>query len=603
MHGPETGPFRSPLSKKEPLRPLPLFIIPAALLAFAFLPPLYPLAGMFAAPLVAVLAVAACILVSAPGFALLGLAGERVPASLAPGLVVVGSAAGGWLLFWAWFADSFVGMCASMALSAAAMISLSLNPVRFSDRRISVPALAAALVCVGYLSVAGDRGAMDHGDDLISTRYWAILDNGIPRLFADCLMKDRAGLKPFLLTDWHSSDRPPLETGMIMVGYPLVEPAGSPLAYQLLGTAINLSWIFGLWGFLRAAGVAERRILPAVMLVALVGAVYINTVYTWPKMLSAALVLTAAAAILTQNCAKKIRLLVVASAGALGLLAHGSAAFALLGLAPLCWIRSREWRTRDVVATFAVAALIYGPWIAYQKFYDPPGDRLVKWHLAGVVPLDESRPAAGTLVGEYRKAGFRGFAVNKLHNLRMLLGDPTDWNGSVAQGNAQPGWNSTFAGQLRHFFILRLGPAPALLLAGLPLLFTRRVRTAAWLKPLGGVLAATALVFLVLEFGSTPQISTWLHHSPYVLLLLWCALGALAIAEMGDRWVMVFVMLELALFIALWDYDVSVWSAAKPPPDPGKPDLMAMLLAASAALALVILFWRSNQGAAQTNEA
>ena len=138
---------------------------------------------------------------------LLGLAGERVPASLAPGLVVVGSAAGGWLLFWAWFADSFVGLCEyRIALSAAAMITLSLKPVLIPHKRISVPALASVIVCIGYLSVAGDRGEMQHGDQLIGSRYWAIVDNDILHV-ADCLMNNRIGLKPFLLADWHSSDR------------------------------------------------------------------------------------------------------------------------------------------------------------------------------------------------------------------------------------------------------------------------------------------------------------------------------------------------------------------------------------------------------------
>jgi hypothetical protein len=594
--------FRSPRNKRQFLKSPPLYIIPLALLVFAFLTPLYSRAGVFAAPLIVVLAVSACILVSAPGFALLGLAGERVPASLAPGLVVVGSAAGGWLLFWAWFADSFIGMCTSIALLATAMITLCLKPILFSHKQTLIPVLASVIVCIGYLSVAGDRGEMHYGDRLIGFRYWAVVDNEIPRMFADCLTKDRIGLKPFHLGDWHSSDRPPLQTGMIMVAYPLVEEAGGRLAYLLLGVAVNIFWIFGLWGFLRTVGISERKILQVVILVALVGAVFINTVYTWPKMLSAALSLTVAAAILDQNCPKRIRTLVVGSASAFSLLSHGSAAFALLGLAPLFWVRRKAWRTRDVITTFAVAALVYCPWVAYQSFYDPPGNRLIKWHLAGVTSLDESRPSVKAIVEEYNKIGFSGFAVNKLHNLRMLLGDPTDWNGAYAQWKAQPAWDSTFTGRLRHFFLLRLGPAPSLLLIGVPLLFTRRVRRAVWLKSIGGVLIATSLALLLLEFGSTPQTVTWLHHSPYTLLLLWCALGALAIGEMGDKWVMVFLTLHLALFVALWDYNVSVWSAVQLPPDPGKADLVAMLISAFAVLALVALYLCLNLGAAQTDE-
>ena len=184
----------------------------------------------------------------------------------------------------------------------------------------------------------------------------------------------------------------------------------------------------------------------------------------------------------------------------------------------------------------------------------------------------------------------------------MLLGDPTDWNSGCAQGNAQPGWDSTFAGHLRHFFLLRLGPAPALLLIGMPLLFARRVRQAVWLKPLGGVLITTSLVFLLLEFGSTPQTTTWLCHAPCTLLLLWCALGALAIGEMGNKWFIVFLTFHLALFVALWDYNVSMWSTLRPPPDPGKADLVAMFFSAFAVLTPVVLLLSLNRKAAQIDE-
>jgi hypothetical protein len=581
---------------------LPLLVIPSALLAFAILPPLFPRAGIWAAPLLAVLAVAACSLVFAPGLALLGLAGVRVPACLAPGLVVIGSATAGWVLFWAWFANSFIGLCSSVALLVAAMIVLRFKPVRISDRRVALPVLVSVLVCVGYLSVAGNRGGMSEGSQLVACRYWAIMDNEIPRQFADCLIHNRAGLKPFLLSDWHSSDRPPLETGMLMTVYPLAGKEESRVAYLLLGTAINGFWIMGLWGFLRALGVAERRILLATILVALVGAVFINTVYTWPKMLSAALTLTVAAAVLTHNCPKKMRALVIGSAAALSMLAHGSAAFALAGLAPLFWLRRKEWQLREVIATAAVAALIYCPWIAYQTFYDPPGNRLVKWHLAGVVPLDEDRSSLRAIAESYREIGFRGFAVNKLHNLRMLAGDPTDWNGACARGNAQPGWDSTVVGRMRHFFLLRLGPAPTLLLAGLPLLLLPRIRQAAGLKPVAVVLIATALVFVLLEFGSTPQTTTWLCHAPYTLLLLWCALGALALGELDRRWIFIFVPLQLVLFVGLWDYGVSRQSALAPPAEAGTVDGMAIFIAGLAFLALAIVLWRMHQTGAQAGE-
>ena len=600
-HAANGSPLSSP-NRKRTFNLLPVAVITAAFLVFTTLPSHYATAGIFAAPLIVILTIAACILVFAPGFALLELLGEKIPASLSPGIVILGSAASGWLLFWAWFANPGLGMAASLALSGAAMLTLGSKPKLSAWKRIAVPAVVSVIVCIGYLSVAGDRGGLELGDNLISGRYWAILDNAIPQMFAQCLIHDKAGLKPFLLADWHSSDRPPLQTGMIMVAYPLVNQAAAPLAYLLLSVAVNIFWIWGLWGFLRAVGLTERNILQAVILITLVGAVFVNSVYTWPKMLAAALAFTAGAALLVQNCPRRIRSLMVGSAAALSLLAHGAALFALLGFATLFWARRKEWSLRDLLATAAIAALIYLPWMAYQKFYDPPGDRLIKWHLAGVQAVDESRAPLRTIVEEYKKFGWQGFAANKLHNFRMLLGDPTDWDGAAARGYAHPGWNTTVDGRLREFFILRFGPAPMLLLLGLPLLFVRQVRQAIWFPPLLGVLLTTLLIFLLFEFGATSSNSTWLCHAPYTALLLWCVVCALAIGEMGDKWFFIFLPLHLIIFVALWDYNVFEWSAGEPPAFPGQPDFIARLLAGLSLLTLVTIYLRSKQWLSQADE-
>jgi hypothetical protein len=593
------SPLSSP-NKKRAFNLLPAGIITVAFLIFTSLPAFYSSAGIWATPLAVLLTLSACVLVFAPGIALLTLLGNKIPASLSPGIVILGSAVSGWLLFWAWFAHPHAGMVASLTVSAAAMLVLSSRPVTAAWKRISLPATVSVIVCIGYISLAGDRGGLDY-DQLIAGRYWAVLDNSIPRLFADCLINDKAGLKPVLLADWHSSDRPPLQTGMLMVAYPFVNQAGGSIAYLLLAVVINIFWIWGLWGFLRAVGLTERKILQVTILVILVGAVFVNSVYVWPKMLAAALAFTAGTALLLSDCSKRIRALVVGSAAALSLLAHGAALFALLGFVTLFWVRRKEWPIREILMTAAVAALLYLPWMAYQKFYDPPGDRLIKWHLAGLEPVNESRSPFKTIVEEYTKSGIQGFAANKLHNLRMLLGDPTDWNGACARGYAHPGWNDTLAGRMREFFLLRFGPAPTLLLIGLPLLFVPKVRQAIWFKPLSGVLLTTLVTFWFFEFGSTPSSSTWLCHAPYTALLLWCGLCALAISELGDKWFFIFLPLHLILFFALWDYNVAEWSAGQPPAFPGQPDFVARLLALFSFLALVAMFLRSKQWASETD--
>lgn len=593
------SPLSSPNGKRA-FNLLPAGIISVAFLIFTLLPSFYSSAGIWATPLAVLLTISACVLVLAPGFALLTLVGNRVPASLSPGIVILSSSLSGWLLFWAWFAHPHVGMVASLAVSAAAMLALSSKPVAAAWKQISQPATVSVIVCIGYLSLAGDRGGLDY-DQLIAGRYWAVLDNSIPRLFADCLINNKVGLKPVLLADWHSSDRPPLQTGMLMVAYPFVNQAGSSIAYLLLAVAVNIFWIWGLWGFLRALGLTERKILQVMILITLVGAVFVNSVYTWPKMLASALAFTAGTALLIPDYSKRIRTWVVGSAAALSLLAHGAALFALLGFATLFWARRKEWPIREIIMTAAIAASLYLPWMAYQKFYDPPGDRLIKWHLAGVEAMDESRPPLRTILEEYKKSGITGFAANKFHNIRMLLGDTTDFNGVCARGYAHPGWNDTLAGQMREFFLLRFGPAPTLLLIGLPLLFVPKVRQANWFKPLSGVLLATLVAFWFFEFGSTPSSSTWLCHAPYTALLLWCGLCALAISELGDKWFFIFLPLHLILFFALWDYNVAEWSAGQPPAFPGQSDFVARLLALFSFLALVAMFLRSKPWASEAD--
>jgi hypothetical protein len=358
----------------------------------------------------------------------------------------------------------------------------------------------------------------------------------------------------------------------------------------------------GLWGFLRAVGCSEQKILQAVILIALVGAVFVNSVYTWPKMLAAALALTAGTALLAADCSKNLRALIFGSAAAFSLLAHGAAIFALMGLATIFWTRRNDWRFQELATVAVIAALIYFPWSAYQKFYDPPGDRLIKWHLAGVIALDEKHSALATIVDEYIKSGVVGFVVNRVNNLRMLIGDATDWNGECANGYAQPGWNNSLAGQLRQFFSLRLGPAPMLLLLGVPLIFFRRVRTMSWFKPLVSTLTTTLLAFLVIEFGSNPSSAAWLTHAPYTALILWCGLCALAITSLGDRWFYIFLSLHLTAFVALWVHGVEMWSAGEPPAYPGNPNATARLIAILSFVVLTALVVKLKQPVHKTGE-
>ena len=150
-------------------------------------------------------------------------------------------------------------------------------------------------------------------------------------------------------------------------------------------------------------------------------------------------------------------------------------------------------------------------------------------------------------------------------------------------------------GHWRHFFLLRLGPAPAILLVGLPFLCLRRIRSAVWFKPVAGILFSTLFFLVLLEFGSTPSCVAWLFVAPYSALLLWCLLGALTLVELGESWGWAALGLQLILFVGLWDYHLLMWSACQQPAEPGHVDWLARAIAAGMLAILVGLVFHSRK--------
>jgi hypothetical protein len=286
---------------------------------------------------------------------------------------------------------------------------------------------------------------------------------------------------------------------------------------------INSIWVVGLWWFLRAVDVSEARIRWAVLLTALTGSIWLNTVYPWPKLLAGACALGCAAAVLWR------RPVVAGVLGGLALLAHGAALFALVGLVP--WAVTRLG-LRALVAV-AVLGSVYAPWYAFSKIVDPPGDRLVKWHFAGATDPHDHRSPIRAVVGEYRAAGPRVIAY-KAHNVRVALGDPT-----IKDVGGTGKWENTAAGRVRSAQLTRLLWAPGILLLGL-LTGWRRVPRTVWL-----MLAAWTAAYLVLEWGGNSLSSAWLHTAPMALVIGWVAVCALA----SPRWML---PLQLVVFVSLW---------------------------------------------------
>ncbi len=72
----------------------------------------------------------------------------------------------------------------------------------------------------------------------------------------------------------------------------------------------------------------------------------------------------------------------------------------------------------------AVFAALVLPWMAYQRFYNPPGNFMLKLHFAGALTQDESRGVWETIVSAYRTAGPAKVLRDRVSNVDTLFRGP-----------------------------------------------------------------------------------------------------------------------------------------------------------------------------------
>jgi hypothetical protein len=263
------------------------------------------------------------------------------------------------------------------------------------------------------------------------------LDNEIPQLIVDRMA---AGQDPRdAVAGWRSSDRPTLQSGLLL----LVEPFTSAIGLHrsagglTAGIVAQLAWLPAAGALLRSLGARRRGVLAGMAFTAMTGTVLVNTVFTWPKLLSAGMVMAALAVVVetvrTGARLRQRRMALVGLLVALGMLAHSAALFATPILLLLLLVHRRQGLTvRTGGIGVLVAGITYLPWLLYQRFYDPGGTRILIWHLA-----DVHEPQHGDVLRHvaeaYRKAGWETTLANKWANLsKPFSGEP--WAGISADG-------------------------------------------------------------------------------------------------------------------------------------------------------------------------
>jgi hypothetical protein len=338
--------------------------------------------------------------------------------------------------FWLYFLNPMVGYAGSILIAGTAAVGWVLI-IRQCQERIDSdivePVILLGLLGVFSVSLLTVTNTPLLLPELAQLRFTAGLpvDNWIPGLFADRLY---AGHSPKnLIGDWLSSDRPPLQTGWVLLSRPLCELMNidHDASTYMAGVIAQLAWVPATWWAVRWLRLPTAVAGFICAMFAASGFFLQNTTFVWPKLLSGSMGLGAGLLFLDDegSCARRsVRWQWAAAFAALATLAHGSAWFSNLALIPFFFTRQPLQSLRTTLAALGIAATLVLPWMAYQKLYEPPGDRLLKWHLAGQIQPDQRR--LSTVVAEaYAKKTLDELIAARSDNLIMQFGG--DYRGLV----------------------------------------------------------------------------------------------------------------------------------------------------------------------------
>jgi hypothetical protein len=509
------------------------------------------------------------VLTGLPGVAA-ALGAARRGVSSVPVLLAISLAASGivaMLSFWAYYADrvlgesfSYFAVFGSVGLVAWALYGGHLDSRLL--RRLGTPlalwALGSAfLVFLGFL-----HGGTGNPLGMPMTRFSAQLpsDNAIPYFFGEWFFQHGHQGPPAVFPgEWLASDRPPLQVGYLLSQRPF--GWGDPgLQYQVLGVVLQQLWIVGLWALLVAARIGRLTRALVIVTVLVSDVAIVNGFFVWPKMLPAAMLLAAAALVVTPLWPALRRSLwgaaLVAVLFGLAMLGHGSSVFGIIPLALLAAFRglpSWRWVGVALLAGFVLLA----PWSAYQKYGDPPGNRLIKLQIGGSVVIDD-RSATETILDSYREVGLGGAIHNKAENVVAMAGGKLMADHlSEAVGAVEDGDLALFVEDLRNIFFFNLLPSLGLLLF-VPLAMVAgrgrgRRRPAEWSFALTcfAVFAIGAVAWALLLFGNVAA-RTVIHQGSLLLPVLGLCGAVVGLRATFPRFAIYFVGLSALLMLALY---------------------------------------------------
>jgi len=82
----------------------------------------------------------------------------------------------------------------------------------------------------------------------------------------------------------------------------------------------------------------------------------------------------------------------------------------------------RAWPWRKLAMAACVAVVLLGAWKVYKECVDPPGNRLEKWHLAGITDAADNRKLLPALRDAYASLTLEEWWHRRVTNIQAILG-------------------------------------------------------------------------------------------------------------------------------------------------------------------------------------
>ena len=338
-----------------------------------------------------------------------------------------------YLCFWVFFLSTLIGQIIVFIFFIYSIIFISIKRKFLFEYLISkeflTPYILILIIGLIYIALIYNNNSgfnINNNIEYNIANSWHSLpiDNAIPRMFADKLFKDQSPKNILMGLDWTSSDRPPLQACFILFMKPLqtLLPFDNITKSYVSGIIFNLLWIPASWYFLCLFSINNRNKILLIATLSTTPFFLINSLYTWPKLGAAALTIGGMVLLFINHKIDSKTYVISTLLITLAWLSHGGILFTILPFVSYLILSKRFPSFKTCLSCLTIAIILASPWLIYQNFYDPPGNRLIKWHIAGVIDIDD-RSFSQTLFDSYKSLSFTDFTNRVKSNLLTIFGN------------------------------------------------------------------------------------------------------------------------------------------------------------------------------------